>query len=207
MAWRGIQSHERHLSVRLGTYFSRVPSTPVVSASLRQAHRGAWVPPLSAAVAALTALASLASALTPNLAARAHALPLPDADLFHSLTVPAAGALLASALFLAKRRRRANTVAIALLAWLGVLHVLKGLDVEEAAVSWGAVVLLWWGRPAFVAAPAGVSWRAAAGFAAALVAGAGVLAFVASWAILGGRPPGGLVGRDAAPMALWGRPA
>jgi lysyl-tRNA synthetase, class II len=170
------------------------------------ARRGAWVPTLSAVIAGVIAVGSLVSALTPNLAARAHDIPFPDSDLFHSLTVPASAALLTTAIFLAKRRRRACTLAVALLATLGALHVLKGFDVEEAVVSWSAAALLWWGRPAFVAAPARVSWRAAGAFAAALLAGAAALAFVASWAILGGRPGAGLVAREALDLLLWHAP-
>jgi lysyl-tRNA synthetase class 2 len=161
------------------------------------------VPALSAAVAGSIALASLASALTPNLAARARVLPLPGSDLFHSLTVPAGAALLMTALFLAKRRRRACSLAVALLVALGALHMLKGLDVEEAALSWSAAGLLWWGRSAFVAAPARVSWRATAGFAAALLVGTAALDFVATWAMLGGRPGVGLVAREALDLLAW----
>ena len=108
--------------------------------------------------------ASLASALTPNLAARARDVPLGDVSLFHALTVPASVALGVTAVFLARRRHRAFQLACVLLALLGALHVLKGLDVEEAALSWAGAGLLWWGRDAFVAVPARLSWRAAAGF-------------------------------------------
>jgi lysyl-tRNA synthetase, class II len=161
--------------------------------------RGAWLPPVSAALAGLIAVASLASTLTPNLAARAGVLP----EVFHALTVPASAALGLTAIFLAKRRRRAWQAAFALLAGLGALHVLKGFDVEEAALSWGAAALLWRGRDAFVAEPAPLSWRAAATFAGALAAGALLLSLVASWAILDGRPGAGLVVREALDLLLW----
>ena len=97
------------------------------------------MPSLSAGVAGTIAVGSLASALTPNLAARAGILPA----VFHALAVPASAALALTALFLAKRRRRAWRLALALLAGLGALHALKGFDVEEAALSWGAAGLLW----------------------------------------------------------------
>src|SRR5205085_4605530 len=153
----------------------------------------------SAAVAGLIALASLASALTPNFAARAAVLP----SVFHALAVPASAALGLTALGLAKRRHRAWQLALALLVGLGALHVLKGLDVEEAALSWAGAGLLWWGREAFVAEPAPVSWRAALATSAALLAGVAALAFVAAWAILGGRPGPALVVREALDMLLW----
>jgi lysyl-tRNA synthetase class 2 len=157
------------------------------------------VPPVAAAVAGAIALGSLASALTPNLAARAAVLPA----VFHALAVPASAALGLTAIFLAKRRRRAWQLAFGLLVGLGAVHVLKGFDVEEASASWGAAALLWWGRGAFVAEPARVSWRAAAVFAASLFAGTLVLALVTSWAILDGRPPAGLVVREALDLLFW----
>ena len=160
------------------------------------------MPSLSAAVAGAIAVGSLASALTPNLAARAGVLPA----VFHALTVPASAALALTALFLAKRRRRAWRLALTLLVGLGALHVLKGFDVEEAALSWGAAGLLWWGRPAFVAVPAPVSWRVAGLWAAGLLAGTMVLALAASWSILHGRPGAGLVVREAFELLLWRSP-
>jgi lysyl-tRNA synthetase class 2 len=157
------------------------------------------VPPVAAAVAGAIALGSLASALTPNLAARAAVLPA----VFHALAVPASAALGLTAIFLAKRRRRAWQLAFGLLVGLGAVHVLKGLDVEEASASWGAAALLWWGRDAFVAETARVSWRATALFAAGLFAGTLVLALATSWAILNGRPPAGLVVREALDLLFW----
>src|SRR5436853_4695027 len=174
-----------------------MPTLP--SARVPTVRARGWVPPVAAAVAGAIALGSLASALTPNLAARAAVLPA----VFHALAVPASAALGLTAIFLAKRRRRAWQLAFGLLVALGAVHVLKGFDVEEAAASWGAAALLWWGRDAFVAAPAHVSWRATARFAAGLCAGTLVLALVTSWAILDGRPPAGLVVREAIDLLLW----
>src|SRR4051812_33351190 len=157
----------------------------------------AWVPLSAAASAGIVALANLASALTPDLADRARLLrrvePFATAPVFHALTVPAAAALGLTAFFLAKRRRRAYELALALLLALGVFNVLKGLDVEEAALSWGAAVLLWSGRDAFVVEPGRVALRAAAGFAGVVLAASAALAAAASWAVLDGRPPLGLV--------------
>src|SRR5436190_135346 len=188
----------RPTSTALTRSSGRPHTLPRVPHAIRRT-RGAWVPPVSAALAGVIAVASLASTLTPNLAARAGVLP----SLFHALTVPAGAALALTAVFLAKRRRRAWQAAFALLVGLGALHVLKGFDVEEAALSWGAAALLWRGRDAFVAEPAPVSWRAAAVFAGALAAGALLLSLVASWAILDGRPGAGLVAREALDLLLW----
>ena len=122
------------------------------AAALRE-RRGNWVPPLAASAAALTAVVNLVSALTPNVVWRERALralvPVGTMPLFHALVVPASTGLLVAALYLALRRRRAWQLAFALLVALGVANLLKGLDVEEAALSWAAAGLLWWGRDAF----------------------------------------------------------
>ena len=68
---------------------------------------------------------------------------------FHALAVPASAALLVGAFYLRRRRRVAWQVALALLCGLAALDIVKGLDVEEAALSAFGAALLWWGRDAF----------------------------------------------------------
>src|SRR5439155_18089798 len=96
---------------------------------------------------------NLVSALTPNLAWRGHllldVLPLPAVPLFHTVAVPASAALIVSAFYLRRRRRRAWAVAFGLLVALGVLDLAKGLDFEEALLSWAGAAVLWSGRRAF----------------------------------------------------------
>ena len=167
----------------------------------------AWLPPFAAAAAGLVALANLASTLTPDLADRArllrHLEPVATAPVFHALAVPAAAALGLTAIFLAKRRRRAWQLALALLVALGAFDVLKGLDVEEAALTWGAAGLLWWGRDAFAVAPRRVSLRAGAAFAAGVLAASAALAAAACWVVLDSRPSLGLVLRETGDWLLW----
>src|SRR5262249_33710005 len=120
---------------------------------LRPEPRGAWLPPLAAGAVATVGVVDAVSALTPNAGWRARLLaklePEAVTPLFHALAVPASVALVATAFYLARRRRRAWAAAVALLVALGTLDLLKGLDVEESAVSFGLAALLWWSRGAF----------------------------------------------------------
>jgi lysyl-tRNA synthetase class 2 len=137
------------------------------------------LPALAGAVAFVVGAVNVVSALTPNLSWRGELvlafLPVRAVPVLHTLAVPVSAALLAAAFYLRRRRRRALHAAVALLVVLGALNVLKGLDVEEAALSWGAAAVLWGGRGAFVVAPARVHARLAAltvaVFAAATSAG------------------------------------
>jgi lysyl-tRNA synthetase class 2 len=112
-----------------------------------------WLPPLAGCLTALAGLLNVASALTPNLAERARVLlHVEDADfvpLAHALALAAGVALLVLAVYLAKRRRRALQLAVSILLAAGVLNVVKGLDLEEAALNWALAGLLVWGRSAF----------------------------------------------------------
>src|SRR4051794_25044042 len=166
-----------------------------------------WGPPIAAALAGVVAAANLVSALTPDLAGRArllrHLEPVATASVFHALAVPAAAALGLTAVFLARRRRRAYELALTLLVALGAINLLKGLDAEEAFLSWAAAGSLYWAREAFVVEPGRVAARAAVGFAAAVLAGSAALATAACWAVLDGRPPLGLVLRETGDWLLW----
>ena len=88
-----------------------------------------------------SALVNVASALTPNIRWRGHLLlgfePVEAMRLFHALALPAGAALLLVAPYLLKRRRRAWQVAIVLMLALGLFDLLKGLDFEETAITWG----------------------------------------------------------------------
>ena len=65
-------------------------------------------------------------------------------------------------------------LALVLLLGLGVLNLLKGLDVEEAAVSFAVAVVLWLGRGSFCVRPTRSSLRAALS-RVPLVVGSGLL--------------------------------
>jgi len=120
---------------------------------LRSFRRADPLPMLAALGAILVAIVNLVSALTPNMAWRGHALlklePLSAMRVSHALAIPAAWILLVAGIYLARRRRRALELAIALLIVLAALNILKGLDVEEAAGDLLAAGLLWLGRGSF----------------------------------------------------------
>ena len=121
---------------------------------LRDDRRPDWLPPLAGLLAALLGLVNIASTLTPDFGPRAdlvrHSLPAAVPVLAHAFALPSGLALLIVGVYLGRRRRRAWTVAMAILLVAGVLNIVKGLDVEEAIVCWLLAALLAWGRNAFV---------------------------------------------------------
>src|SRR5436305_4051658 len=120
---------------------------------LSTSHFSRWLPRLAALAAALVGIVNVASALTPNIHWRGHALldlePVEAMRIFHALALPAGLALLLVAPYLLKRRRRALQVAIALMLALGLFDLLKGLDFEETAITWGTALVLFAGRDGF----------------------------------------------------------
>jgi lysyl-tRNA synthetase, class II len=135
-------------------------------AAFRALRRGDALPRLAALAAALAALVNLASAVTPNVAWRHHLLldyePLEALRLSHAIAVPASIVLLVAAFYLWRRRRGALRLALCLLVALGVLNLLKGLDIEEAAASFAVAGLLWLGRDSFTVRHDPVTLRSAA---------------------------------------------
>src|ERR1051326_5810704 len=111
------------------------------------------LPSLAGAVAFGIGAVNLISALTPNISWRGHlllqVLPVRAVPLFHTVAVPASVALIVVSLYLKRRRRRAWVVAFGLLVALGLLDLAKGLDFEEALLSWGGAAVLWRGRSSF----------------------------------------------------------
>jgi lysyl-tRNA synthetase class 2 len=122
-------------------------------APLRALRRMDAVPKLAAFAAAAAAIVNFVSAVTPNVAARGtllvHVEPPDELRLFHAIAVPASVALLITAFYLYRRRLRALQLAVVLLVCLAVFNLLKGLDVEEAVVSFVAAGLLWGARRSF----------------------------------------------------------
>jgi lysyl-tRNA synthetase class 2 len=157
-------------------------------AALRDVRRGDGVPGLAAAAAAITGVVNICSALTPNVSWRGHVLldiePVAALPVFHALALPASAALIVTAFYLARRRRRALQAALAFLLLLGAFDLLKGLDIEEACLSWAVAVLLWWGRDAFYVRHDPIRLRGAAWRVPAIVLGAygltAIAAFVAA---------------------------
>lgn len=123
---------------------------------MARAERSDWrrhVPAVSALGALVVALVNLVSALTPAENDRLEAISrvLPGV-----LTASAAAATAASGLVLAvlsgglrRGKRRAWRAAVAVLAGSVILHVVKGLDVEEASVAAVMLLLLIAGRREF----------------------------------------------------------
>jgi lysyl-tRNA synthetase class 2 len=96
-------------------------------------------PLVLAALVAVAGILDIASAVTPELASRVQLIEgvAPDAvpGLASALIVPTGLALIVLARGLWRRRRRAWQVTVALVLVAAVLHILKGLDYEEATVS------------------------------------------------------------------------
>ena len=176
-------------------------------AALRESRRGDQLPGLIAAAAAITGLVNLVSALTPDVAWRGHLLlevePVSALPVFHALALPSSAALVVTAFYLARRRRRALHAALAFLVLLGAFDLLKGLDVEEACLSWLVAVLLWWGRDAFYVGHDPIRLRGAAWRVPAIAAGAYALATVAAFAAAPHAGPA-KIGRAAGDMLLLG---
>jgi lysyl-tRNA synthetase class 2 len=164
------------------------------------------MPRLAALAAALVGLINVASSLTPNVRWRGHLLlelePIEVVKLFHAFALPTGAALLLVAPYLLKRRRRAWQAAVGLTLALGLLNVLKGLDFEEAAVSWVAAGLLIWARPAFGVRHDSLTLRSAVWRVPLLgIAGLSMAAF-ATWASQG-RPSWSAVARETGDLLLW----
>src|SRR3954454_16013166 len=120
---------------------------------LREVRRADWLPPLLGWLAVLVGFVNVASALTPDLGSRARLMrdAVPDAVplLAHAFALSAGAALVVLGFYLARRRRRAWSAAVVVLVAAGAVNLLKGLDVEEALVSWTLAAVVAWGRDAF----------------------------------------------------------
>jgi lysyl-tRNA synthetase class 2 len=180
--WRDLLPSQRDTAAwRLGLHRRAAP--------LRAIRRAEGLPALAGAVAFAVGLVNLVSALTPNVAWRHHLLlhlePVEAVPLFHTLAVPASVTLVVCAFYLRARRHRAWQAALALLIVLGALELLKGLDFEEALLSWGAAVLLWWGRASFYVRHERLRLSPALlGLAAAVAGGGSMLAWTGGTAQL-----------------------
>ncbi len=175
-------------------------------APLRAIRYADGLPSLAGAVAFAIGVVNLFSALTPNIRWRGHLLlqlvPFREVPLFHAFAVPASLGLIVTATYLRRRRQRALHVAIALLLALGVLDVLKGLDVEEALLSWAGAALLWWGRGAFVVRPGKLSARALA-LLVGLTSVAIALTVELVWVAAGGSGTPDMIAKQTLDLFTW----
>lgn len=175
--------------------------------ALRERRRGAWVPPTAAAVVGLAGAVNLVSALRPTFGWHGH--PLLDVrgvaavPLFHALALPSSVVLLATAAYLGKRRQRAYRAALVLLVALGAFDVLKGIDLEEALLSWAVALGLWWCREAFVVRHGPLPLRAAAWRVPLLGLGAAGLAAVAATLRSSARDSWGDIARETGALLVW----
>src|SRR5450759_92577 len=128
----------------------------VAGAPLAQARpRRRWVPVVAALLTALVGMINLVSALTPGGRGCQRGVTqfLPGTFTHAALAATAASGilLLLLARSLRRRKQRAWRFVVALLAASVVLHVVKGLDVEEATVAGVLLVGLVAGRREFYA--------------------------------------------------------
>jgi lysyl-tRNA synthetase class 2 len=111
----------------------------------------------------LVGATSIASALSPAMAGRLRAVTsvLPDAapTAASAATVMVGMAVIVLARGLRHRKRRAWQMAVVLTAAVTLLHLIKGLDVEEASLSAAVCALLVATGPAFTGQPDPRSWR------------------------------------------------
>jgi lysyl-tRNA synthetase class 2 len=131
--------------------------------------RRTWVPRVAALLCFLTGLLDLVSALFPADRHRLRTLTeyVPGAFTRASaaLTLVTGLLLILVARGLRRRKRRAWRLALTLLVGSVALHVLKGLDVEEAVVAVAMLAGLWLGRAEFYAkGDPRTRWRAVGAF-------------------------------------------
>ena len=153
------------------------------------------------------ALVDLVSAATRNVTWRGHLLvyvePIGVMRAAHALAVPVSFALLVTAYYLYRRRSRALRLALALMAALAVFDVVKGLDVEEAAVTVAGAALLWSSRSAFYVRHEPSTLRSAAWRVPLLLAGVWFSSLVAVAVAAPPTSSAGEVVRGTGDLLLW----
>jgi lysyl-tRNA synthetase class 2 len=165
------------------------------------------IPVVAAVATAAVGLVDLLSAVTPNVSWRGrelmHLEPLSLMKNAHAFAVPASIALIVTAYYLYRRRRGALHLAVSLLLALTVFDVLKGLDVEEAALTLGCAGLLVLSRKSFAARHEPGTFRSALVLVPMLI----VAAFAASLAVIAfaspRAEPTGAVIRETVDLLLW----
>jgi lysyl-tRNA synthetase, class II len=202
--WRDVFPSRRDTGAwRLGIHRRFAP--------LRALRYADGLPTFAGAVAFAVGVTSLVSAVTPNIAWRHHLLlslePVSAVPVLHTVAIPASVALIMTSLSLRARRRRAWQVALVLLLALVAIHLLKGLDFEEAGMSLAAAALLWWGRGSFVVRHEPVGWRSLLSFVLAISLGSLLAVGGLVWVASGGTASGTQVVRDTLALYSWTRPA
>ena len=183
------------------------PAQKPATARPGPAGRRPWVPGVAGLLCAALGVTNIVSALTPELQNRLDALegvvPGPVSHLASAATVAVGVLLLLLSHALRRRKRRAWQAVVLLLAASAVLHVLKGLDVEEAGVAAVLLAALLWARAEFYAAGDPRARREAPLVFAALLAfgiGLGLLLLRVRGGDIAGPHP---LGRELS-QVLWG---
>jgi lysyl-tRNA synthetase class 2 len=165
------------------------------------------VPAIAALATAAVGLVDLLSALTPNVHWRGRVLlhlePVSVMRNAHALAVPASVALIVAAYYLYRRRAAARNLAVTLLCALAVFDLLKGLDLEEAAVTAGCAALLLASRSSFTAKHEPGSFRSALVRVPLLA----LAAFATALAVVSVAAPAGVstaaIVRETGDLLLW----
>jgi lysyl-tRNA synthetase, class II len=181
------------------------PGRPPVPGSVPWPRR-LTTPRWLARLVALLGLVSLGSALVPAWRGRLHLLAEvvpPVAPAAATAGTAAVGLLLVVlAHGLRRRKRRAWELTALLAAAAVVLHLVKGLDVEEALLAAAVLGLLVLGRRHFVAAPGPRSGRATAAVALAVAVAATALGYALLAAVDGRQAPTTTAGQRLVQAAL-----
>lgn len=173
------------------------------------------VPALAAVGTAAVGVLNVASVMTGDLPAHARAVlalaPAGEVRLAHALALPGGLALVGVAWPLLRRRRGALYVAVALLAALGAINIIKSLDLGVAVLSWALAALLWRSRAAFcvqhdVPRMRHALARAVVVLGVTFLAAVAVVASAASHAA-GPLPPADIPGAAFSLLTLSGGPA
>jgi lysyl-tRNA synthetase class 2 len=173
---------------------------------LRSSRRGDQLAPFLALAVGMVGVINLVSTLTPNVPWRGRLLqrvePVTAIPLFHALVVPISVAVILTAFYLARRRFRAWCISLVFLVALGALDLLKGLDAEEALLTWVVAALLWWGRDAFYVRHDPIDVRSAAWRVPAAAIGAFALAVTGAAAAAPDAGAATIV-RQAGDLVVW----
>ena len=179
---------------------------PMSSTKARVQSLSRRLPVVAALGAAVVGLVNIGSALTPNIHWRGHLMmslePVAAMRLFHALALPAGAALLIVAPYLWGRRRRAWWAAVVLMLALGTFDLLKGLDFEETAITWGVAALLVAGRGGFPVRHDPITLRSAVWRVPLLGLGGVAAAALATWASQG-HPSAGSVLAETGDLLRW----
>lgn len=137
------------------------------------------LPLLFGLATAVVALVNIVSAALPDVAGRLHDVlalgAVQEVVVAHQLGMPLGLSLLVAAWQLGRGRQGALAATVAVLALLGAVDLLRGLDVEEATLTWALAAVLWNVRGAF---PVRLPDTVALPWLVPTVAGAAAVVFV-----------------------------